>query len=251
MFNNMPIKRNVTESRELRAWFGTVPDVMALVKVVEAMYLDARQEAAAQVNHALGWEKSNYQSNWQPEATVFEPGDVVVSGPLEEVLRETPAIRVRKIMYYYPGWRHIAGSQVTLRFNMRGLEVTVEGCDPVQVHSMASVIYDRASQSNPSWTFLLSVKGYLLQYAVVFAVVYFLALGVSRNLGMRAPGIVALSPASFMAAAAGFTVQFPRLFPRFELLRPGGSPRAERMLKWLGTLVASALVGAIFSFAIT
>lgn len=55
--------------------------------------------------------------------------------------------------------------------------------------------------------------------------------------------------AGIVASAAGFIVQYPRFTPRFELLRDGGSPRAARMLKWLGGLTASAIVATIVRFA--
>lgn len=99
----------------------------------------------------------------------------------------TPRTQVQGVSYTYPGWRHLAGSDVNLWFSENcGLKVTVCGSDPVRVRSMASVIHDRASRADPSWTFLFSVRGYFLVWAVVFAVCYFLGLGVLQNLSARA-----------------------------------------------------------------
>jgi hypothetical protein len=83
----MPVKRDITESRELRAWFGTVPDMLALVKVVEDMYAAERKVAAAKLDElSVGdsfkeLHENKYRTDWQPDAMVFEPDNVTVSGP--------------------------------------------------------------------------------------------------------------------------------------------------------------------------
>jgi hypothetical protein len=183
----MTIKRDSTETRELRGWFGTAQDMMAIVRIVEEMYADERQVDAAKVSHENGreWEIENHRRNWQPDVRVYEAGGVKVSGPLDQILSDTPPDRIHTVIYEYPSWR-ITGSQVELRFRQRlGLEITVRGSEPVRVRSMISVVYDRASQKCPRWIFLLSGTGVLWLYLGVLAAFFGLGLGVLRHFDLR------------------------------------------------------------------
>lgn len=253
----MAVVRDFSAERLLPTWYGTKDDVLALVQSVQEHFAPERDSAESQLTDGDSiddrFARIDYKHTWRTEATLTESDGSSSSGPLDELLKATPAGRIRELTYSYPG--HVGsrtGPRVGLRFDRnQGLRVTTTGHREVEIRVLASAVGDRASLNSPPWGWLVGTGWGIVAVCSAAAVLFG---------GLVAATVSHYEPAAFYfpagtwsgalaSAVASAWITNRRLNPRFQLLEPGARSRTERVLYWLGGLAIGIFISVVVTFA--
>lgn len=168
-----------------------------------------------------------------------------VMGSFEEI---SPSLNSERIKYLYMAqsyFRDDIRRNVSARFGSRGVEVTVDGTDPLWVESTASAIAQNLRRGKPRWAPLLSPWGHLLSQLAFVSVVAAIIWRLTAGLGGALPwwGLIATVYLSFLAM--GYSESRNWLLPRVEIYAPGSQPAGTAHVKWVGGAVGAGLLAVV------
>ena len=170
---------------------------------------------------------------------------IKVMGSFEEISQSLNSERIKSLYMAQSYFRDETRRIVSARFGSRGVEVTVDGTDPLWVESTASAIERRLRRGQPRWAPLLRPWGRLLSQLAMVAVVAAVLWRVTAGLGGAVAwwGLIGAVCLSFLAMGNPESMNW--LLPKVDIYAPGSQPAGTTHLKWVGGAVAAGLLAVL------
>jgi hypothetical protein len=168
-----------------------------------------------------------------------------VMGSFQEISPSLNSERIKHLYMAQSYFRDDIRATVSARFGGRGVEVTVDGSDPLWVESSASAIAQNLRRGKPRWAPLLSPWGHLLFQLAFVSVVAAIIWRLMDGFGGAAPWWGLIAAVYLSSFAMGNPESMNWLLPRVDIYTPGSQPAGTAHLKWVGGAVAAGLLAVI------
>ena len=168
-----------------------------------------------------------------------------VMGTFQEI---APSLGSEPVKYLHMAHSYIRDDirrNVSAHFGSRGVEVTVDGTDPLWVESTASAIGQNLRQGQPRWAPLLTPWGNLLAQLVFVSVVGAVIWRATAGLGQASHGWALIAALYLCVLATGNPQSMSWLLPKVDIHAAGSQPAGTTHLKWVGGALAAGLLAVV------
>lgn len=268
----MPAQHLITDSRSAAPWAGTHADLKVVDGILSDCFKEMRQREQSE------WETANpVPEELKADATKMERitaehlrlireirritkddrftgyccfelanRPMEVMGNFEEVLPSLDNGRLKYIHMKHRYFRDGIRMNASVHFESQRVEVLVEGTNSVWVQSAADLLEKNLGVRRPWWAPLLSGWGYRVSQFAFGALVAAIVWRVTDGLG-GAPswwGLVGAACVSFLAIGNPKFMSW--LMPNVDIYAPASQPTGTAHLRWVGGIVAVAVLGVVF-----
>jgi hypothetical protein len=168
-----------------------------------------------------------------------------VMGTFQEIAPSLGGEPVRYLHMAHSYLRDDIRRNVSAHFGSRGVEVTVDGSDPLWVEATASAIEQNVRRGRPRWAPLLTPWGRLLAQLVFVSVIAAIIWRATAELGQAAHWWALIAAVYLCVLGIGDPKSMSWVLPRVDIHAAGSQPAGTSRLRWVGGALAAGLLAVV------
>ena len=248
-FSDSPLR--LTRPRRWNAWVGSGDRLVKLAEVAEGCLKSHFDQHAVSRHPPLsGFELEAYRLKVDVRGL---KGQIQRSGPMRTVLGEVLPREIESVSIGNDAVlaedRHLPTLEIRLgkirSFDQDAIALTVSDDDSDWVASTYDKLVTEIQRNVPWWGLIRSIPGKIALFALMVAIIWGITLPLAEKGGRIANWFTIVGYSSFAVGAALVTVMQRYVFRPLEVLEPGRSTSAKRVLA--GGITLLGIAGAIAS----
>ena len=267
----MAAQRIIIDSRSTAPWAGSHADLQAVNDALSISFQDVRDQElsewraahpepeparadASALEKILGQDRalSHRISRLRMDDRFsdfcsYELADrpIRVMGTFQEIEPSLGSEPVKCLHMAHSYIRDDIRRNVSAHFGSLGVEVTVDGTDPLWVESTASAIEQNLRRGQPWWSPLLTPWGNLLAQLFFVSVVAAIIWRATAELGQAAHWWALIAALFLCVLAVGNPQSMSWLLPKVDIHAAGSQSAGTTHVRWVGGALAAGLLAVV------